>query len=80
MSWEFARETGETLTEYISRVRIEEAKKLFSTTRLKVYEVAERVGFQNVEHFSRVFKKLAGASPTSWTGVHAAGADADRDA
>ena len=68
LSWEFARETGETLTEYISRVRIEEAKRLFSSTSLKVYEVAEKVGFGNVEHFSRVFKKLAGASPSAWPG------------
>ena len=66
LSWEFARETGETLTEYISRVRIDEAKGLFSSTSLKVYEVAEKVGFGNVEHFSRVFKKLAGASPSAW--------------
>jgi two-component system response regulator YesN len=69
LSWEFARETGETLTEYISRVRIEEAKKLFSSTQMKVYEVAEKVGFGNVEHFSRVFKKLAGASPSAWTAI-----------
>jgi two-component system response regulator YesN len=68
LSWEFARETGETLTEYISRVRVEEAKRLFSSTPLKVYEVAEKVGFGNVEHFSRVFKKLAGASPSAWPG------------
>lgn len=67
LSWEFARETGETLTEYIARVRIEEAKRLFSTTRLKVYEVGERVGYQNVEHFSRVFKKVAGTSPSTWS-------------
>jgi two-component system response regulator YesN len=71
LSWEFARETGETLTEYVSRLRIEEAKRLFSSTPLKVYEVAERVGFVNVEHFSRVFKKLAGASPSAWTGMRA---------
>ncbi|HVP18531.1 MAG TPA: helix-turn-helix domain-containing protein [Spirochaetia bacterium] len=68
LSWEFARETGQTLTEYIARVRVGEAKRLFSTTRLKVYEVAERVGYQNVEHFSRVFKKVAGMSPSAWTG------------
>ena len=66
LSWEFARETGETLTEYIARVRIEEAKRLLSTTRFKVYEVGERVGYQNVEHFSRVFKKIAGTSPSTW--------------
>jgi len=69
LSWEFARETGETLTEYVARVRVDEAKRLFSTERLKVYEVAERVGFHNVEHFSRVFKKVAGASPSAWMGV-----------
>ncbi len=68
LSWEFARETGETLTEYIARVRIDEAKRLFSTAGLKVYEVSERVGYQNVEHFSRVFKKVAGMSPSAWTG------------
>jgi two-component system response regulator YesN len=68
LSWEFARETGETLTGYIARARVEEAKRLFSTTRLKVYEVAERVGFHNVEHFSRVFKKVTGASPSAWMG------------
>ncbi|HUI70791.1 MAG TPA: helix-turn-helix domain-containing protein [Spirochaetia bacterium] len=71
LSWEFARETGETLTEYIARIRIEEAKRLFAMTRLKVYEVAEKVGFQNVEHFSRLFKKLAGASPSAWPGISA---------
>ena len=69
LSWEFARETGETLTEYISRVRIEEAKRLFASTSMKVYEVAEKVGFESVEHFSRVFKKLAGAAPSAWTGI-----------
>ena len=66
LSWEFARETGETLTEHLARVRIDEAKRLLSSTTLKVYEVGERVGYPNVEHFSRVFKKVAGVSPRAW--------------
>jgi two-component system, response regulator YesN len=66
LSWEFARETGETLTEHLARVRIDEAKRLLSSTTLKVYEVGERVGYPNVEHFSRVFKKVAVVSPRSW--------------
>jgi len=63
LSFEFSRETGETFIQYLSRFRVEEAKRLLATTRLLVYEVGERVGYPNVEHFSRVFKKLVGVSP-----------------
>jgi two-component system response regulator YesN len=63
LSFEFSRETGETFTEYLTRTRVEEAKRLLATTDLKVYAVGERVGYPNVEHFSRVFKKYAGVSP-----------------
>jgi YesN/AraC family two-component response regulator len=63
LSFEFSRETGETFTEYLSRTRVEEAKRLLATSSLMVYEVGERVGYPNVEHFSRVFKKYAGVSP-----------------
>ncbi len=68
LSWEFARETGMTLTEHIARVRVEEAKRLLASTTMHVYEVGERVGYPNVEHFSRVFKKVAGVSPRAWPG------------
>jgi len=63
LSFEFSRETGETFTEYLSRTRVEEARRLLATTSMLVYEVGERVGYPNVEHFSRVFKKLVGVSP-----------------
>jgi AraC-like DNA-binding protein len=66
LSWEFARETGQTVTAYLAAVRIAEAKRLLSSTALKVYEVGERVGYRNVEHFSRLFKKWTGSSPSSW--------------
>jgi two-component system response regulator YesN len=68
LSWEFARETGQTITAYLAGVRIAEAKRLLSTTTLKVYEVGEKVGYLNVEHFSRIFKKWTGSSPSSWEG------------
>jgi two-component system response regulator YesN len=66
LSFEFSRETGETFTEYVARVRVEEAKRLLATTSLHVYEVAVRVGYPSVEHFSRVFKKVAGVSPVKF--------------
>ena len=66
LSFEFSRETGETFSEYVARVRVDEAKRLLATTQLLVYEVGERVGYPSVEHFSRVFKKVAGISPVKF--------------
>jgi two-component system response regulator YesN len=66
LSFEFSRETGETFISYLSRVRMEEAKRLLSSTDLMVYEVAERVGYPSVEHFSRTFKRMVGSSPARY--------------
>jgi YesN/AraC family two-component response regulator len=66
LSFEFSRETGETFTEYVARLRVDEARRLLVTTALHVYEVGERVGYPSVEHFSRVFKKVAGVSPVKF--------------
>jgi two-component system response regulator YesN len=66
LSYEFAKETGQTITDYIARLRVEAACHYLATTTLKVYEIAERVGYSNVEHFSRVFRKVAGTSPARW--------------
>ncbi|HEY0478381.1 MAG TPA: response regulator [Kofleriaceae bacterium] len=76
LSFEFSRETGETFTEYVARVRVDEAKRLLATTSLLVYEVGVRVGYPSVEHFSRVFKKVAGVSPVKFrAGYRPPGAD-----
>ncbi|HOJ98907.1 MAG TPA: response regulator [Termitinemataceae bacterium] len=63
LSWEYGRETGESLSSYIAKIRIEAAKQLLATTDLKIYEIAEQTGFENVETFCRVFKRITGTNP-----------------
>ncbi len=64
----FTKKVGTSFIDYLTHIRIENAKKLLGSTKLKIYEVSERVGFLNVEHFSRVFKKTTGQSPNSYHG------------
>jgi AraC-like DNA-binding protein/ligand-binding sensor protein len=62
----FKRTTGLTFTDYLARVRIEKAKTLLLDRNRRVSEVAYDVGFQSLTHFNRVFRKIAGQSPTSY--------------
>ncbi|WP_373232354.1 response regulator [Cohnella sp.] len=58
----FKEVTGETYIKYMTRFRIELAKKLLASGR-KVSEVSEKVGYHTYRHFSEVFKKYTGLSP-----------------
>lgn len=62
----FSKETGETFISYLTSLRIEKAKDLLKTTNFKIYEIAEMVGYRNVENFNRVFKKNTGTSPAQY--------------
>ncbi|MDU5947580.1 MAG: helix-turn-helix domain-containing protein, partial [Paenibacillus macerans] len=42
----------------------EESKALILNTDLRRYEIAERVGYESPEHFSKIFKKYFGVSPS----------------
>ncbi|RIX53199.1 response regulator [Paenibacillus nanensis] len=55
----FRQQTGQRLVEFIQHSRVEAAKKLLRETTLKVYEVAERVGFKDTSYFCKVFKEYA---------------------
>jgi len=52
--------------DYLTKIRIDEAKKLLRTTDMKVYEVADKVGFQNVDYFINKFKKLVNCTPLNY--------------
>ena len=60
----FKRVTGVNFTDYVSRVRIEQAKNLLLNPNVRVGEIAYEVGFQSLTHFNRVFKRILGQSPT----------------
>jgi AraC-like DNA-binding protein len=62
----FKKATGINFTNYVSRVRTEKAKNLLLNPNLRVSEIAYEVGFQSLTHFNRVFKKIAGKSPTEY--------------
>lgn len=59
----FKKEVGVSFKEYLNRIRMEKAKILLLETDLKIYEVAEKVGFHDSIYFSQAFKKCMGCSP-----------------
>jgi len=61
----FKKSTGDYFNTYLDKKRIENAKKLL-LQGLKVYQVAERVGYSNVDYFHSKFKKYEGMSPSSY--------------
>ncbi|PYI55927.1 response regulator [Paenibacillus flagellatus] len=66
----FGKETGESLTETLTRIRIEEAKKKLRSGEMKVYEVAEAVGFADPKSFAKTFKRLVGCTPKEFEAAH----------
>lgn len=61
----FKNVTGEYFNTYLDKVRIEKAKKLLQEG-YKVYQVAEKVGYTNVDYFHSKFRKYVGTSPTAY--------------
>jgi two-component system response regulator YesN len=62
----FKRVTGENLSDYINRYRIEKAIKLLENPDLKIGQVAAAVGFESVSYFNRVFKTQTGTTPQKY--------------
>ena len=62
----FKRETGESVSDYITLRRLEIAKELLSSTNEKIINIASTVGFNSVTYFNRVFKKHTGICPSDF--------------
>lgn len=63
---EFKVAFGVTFVEYLARHRIHEAKRLLGNRSMSVMDVAASVGFTDPSYFTRVFRKIAGRSPTEY--------------
>ncbi|CMX62635.1 oligopeptide-binding protein AliB [Streptococcus pneumoniae] len=57
------KELGLPFQDYLVRERVKQAKLLLLTTDLKIYEIAEKVGFEDMNYFTQRFKQIAGVTP-----------------
>ncbi|QHW33568.1 response regulator [Paenibacillus rhizovicinus] len=62
----FKQEVGRGVFDYLNVVRIRQAKELLKDYRNKIYEIAEKVGFNSQVHFAIVFNKYEGMSPSDF--------------
>ena len=62
----FKKTTGLTFTDYVARVRLEDAKAELLNPNRRISEIAYDVGFQSLTQFNRVFKRIFGQSPTQF--------------
>lgn len=62
----FNKETGESFVNYISSRRIQLAKELLLETGKSISQIAEEVGYDNISHFTAVFKRTEGITPSAY--------------
>ncbi len=60
------RHTGQSFSDILNHCRIEHAKKLLEDPSLRIGDISDAVGFLDLAHFSRVFKKQEGMSANEW--------------
>ena len=62
----FKSETKQTVNQYLTAYRIQKAKQLLQDSRYRVVDIMLRVGFNNANYFSKVFRKLEGCTPSEY--------------
>jgi two-component system response regulator YesN len=58
----FKEKMGENFIDYLTKVRIEHAKRLLKDLSLKIYDITEMVGYKSRNHFGKTFKEITGLS------------------
>ncbi len=62
----FKKETGKTITEFVTQTRISKAVELLKSSDMTIHQVALAVGFNDISYFNRVFKKHNSITPTQF--------------
>lgn len=62
----FKAGTGLTFTNYLARLRVENVKQLMLNPHTRISEAAFAAGFQSLSQFNRVFRRIAGESPSAY--------------
>jgi two-component system response regulator YesN len=66
----FKQKTGVGFKEYVIYLRVEQAKILLLNPQFKLADISERVGYQDVKHFTQVFRKVVNLTPTEYRQEH----------
>ena len=69
----FKRETGQSVVDHLTHLRLEQAKCLLKDTSLPINQVAGQVGYEDPDYFSRLFHKVNGMSPRQYRGIVGSG-------
>lgn len=62
----FKKNTGKTLNDYITNLRIEKAKELLKDKTIKLYDITGMVGYADPSYFCKIFKKFYGTTPSEF--------------
>ncbi|MEK8129949.1 response regulator [Paenibacillus filicis] len=66
----FRKRTGHSYMEYVTGLRLEQAKRLLLQPQARIYEVSLAVGYQDARYFSQIFRKYTGETPTEYRRNH----------
>ncbi|MVP02353.1 response regulator [Paenibacillus lutrae] len=66
LSYIFKKETGTGFTDCLNMLRIDKAAHSLLHTHLPIYEISLQVGYENINYFGRIFKKIKGVSPQKY--------------
>lgn len=62
----FKQEMNLNFVDYVTEIKIAEAKRLLTATSLRISEVADRLGYADIAYFSNTFKKVTGVTPSEY--------------